>query len=134
MTGIVLVGFMGTGKTAVGNELANRFYQEGDAMKALDVYLTLASLDSAPEWQLPVWYQIGLVFEHLSQPAKAIEYYTNISGREKEVGASTSPSLKSLLEMARWRKDFLAWQLKAEAANVQFRAMMLGSLTTTNSL
>lgn len=103
-----------------GNEIANQFYQEGEHLKAMDIYLSLAALGSTPEWQLPVWYQLGLVFERLNQPAKAIEYYDNITRREKEV-KNAAPSLKVVIEMARWRKDFIAWRLKSETANLEFR-------------
>ena len=116
-----------------GNEIANQFYQEGEHLKALDIYLSLAALGSSPEWQLPVWYQIGLVFERLNQPAKAIEYYGNIGRREKELAADAAPSLKAMIEMARWRKDFIAWRLKAEKANLEFRAVVGDSATATAS-
>jgi tetratricopeptide (TPR) repeat protein len=111
-----------------GNAIANQFYQEGEPLKALDIYLHLAALDTAPQWQLPVWYQVGLVFERLGQPAKAIEYYTNITAREKEVNETFSSSLKEVIEMAKWRKDFLGWQLKTERASIDFRAVTLGSV------
>ena len=111
-----------------GNEIANQFYQEGDAMKALDVYVSLAALGSAPAWQMPVWYQIGLVFERLNQPAKAMEYYENIARREKEIAADAAPSLKAVVEMAKWRKDFLAWHGKAEAANLELRDRTQGMI------
>ena len=107
-----------------GNEIANQFYQEGEPMKALDVYLRLAELDSAPDWQLPVWYQLGLVFERLNQPAKALEYYGKIGLRQNELGTNAAPSLKSVVEMAKWRKDFLGWQQQAELANVQWQAVL----------
>ncbi len=110
-----------------GNELANRFYQEGDSMKALDIYLALAPLDSSPEWQFPVWYQIGLVFERMNQPTKAIEYYSNITDHEKEAAPIASPGLKALMDMAKWRKDFIAWQSKAEDANHHFQSAILGT-------
>jgi tetratricopeptide (TPR) repeat protein len=110
-----------------GNAIANQFYQEGEPLKALDIYLRLAALDTAPQWQLPVWYQVGLVFERLGQPAKAIEYYANIIAREKEVNGAASSSLKELIEMANWRKGFLGWQLKTERASIDFRAASLGS-------
>ena len=110
-----------------GNSIANQFYQEGEPLKALDIYLRLATLDTAPQWQLPVWYQVGLVFERLAQPAKAIEYYANIISREKEVSGAASSSLKELIEMANWRKEFLGWQLKTERASTDFRASSLGS-------
>ncbi len=111
-----------------GNEIANQFYQEGEPIKALDIYLRLAALSTSPEWQLPVWYQLGLVFERLNQPAKATEYYSHIAQREKEL-ANAGPGLKTLIEMARWRKDFIAWRLKSEQANEEFRAL-LGAAAT----
>jgi len=111
-----------------GNEIANQFYQEGESIKALDIYLRLAALSSSLEWQLPVWYQLGLVFERLNQPAKATEYYGNIAQREKEL-ADAGPGLKTLIEMARWRKDFIAWRLKSEKANLEFRTL-LGAAAT----
>jgi tetratricopeptide (TPR) repeat protein len=109
-----------------GNAIANQFYQEGDPLKALEIYERLAALDTTPQWQLPVWYQVGLVFERLGQPAKAIEYYGNIMAREKEVSGAASPSLKTVIEMANWRKDFLGWQIKAEQATLGLRAASFG--------
>jgi tetratricopeptide (TPR) repeat protein len=117
-----------------GNEIANRFYQEGDLMKALDIYLSLAALDASPEWQLPVWYQVGLVFERLDQPAKATEYYVKIGHRENEVAANAPPSLKAVLEMARWRKNFLAWQINAETAKLKFDAVVGASRTNASAV
>ncbi|HEY2952443.1 MAG TPA: tetratricopeptide repeat protein, partial [Verrucomicrobiae bacterium] len=51
-----------------GNEIANQMYNEGDYMNALEIYSVLASLNQKPGWQLPVWYQTGLVYEKLHQP------------------------------------------------------------------
>ena len=111
-----------------GNAIANQFYQEGDPLKALDIYLRLAELDTAPDWQLPVWYQVGLVYERLSQPGKAIEYYANIAAREKEISGVASPSLKTMVEMANWRKEFLGWQLKTERTSLELRGVSVGSV------
>lgn len=120
-----------------GNELANQFYQEGEPMKALDIYQRLAALDASPEWQIPVCYQLGLVFERLNQLAKAVESYENIGRREKELTASAAPSLKSIVEMARWRLDLLGWRLKSETTNREFHLVLGGQLpppaATTNS-
>lgn len=99
-----------------GNDIANQLYQEGDLPGALQVYQGLAQLDRSPQWQLPAWYQIGLIFERLRQPAKAAESFTQILAREKELDATASPALKTVVEMARWRKDYLGWQSRAEAA------------------
>lgn len=104
-----------------GNEIANQFYRQGDPMKALDIYITLANLDNSAEWQLPVWYQVGLVFERLNQTVKAVEYYGKIARREPELSADAPPSLKAVVEMAKWRADFLGWRLKAESASLQLR-------------
>ncbi len=99
-----------------GNDIANQLYQEGDLLGALQVSQGLAQLDRSPQWQLPAWYQIGLIFERLRQPAKAAESFTQILAREKDLDATASPALKTVVEMARWRKDYLGWQSRAEAA------------------
>ncbi len=98
-----------------GNDIGNQLYQEGDLLGALEVYQGLAQLDRSPQWQLPAWYQIGLIFERLKQPAKAVESFAKILDREKELAPAT-PALKTVIEMARWRKDYLGWQATAEAA------------------
>jgi tetratricopeptide (TPR) repeat protein len=109
-----------------GNELANRFYLEGDSMKALDIYLCLAPLDSSVDWQLPVWYQIALIFERLQQPAKAIEYLDKVAGREKELPAAAPASLRAVLEMAKWRKNLLTWQTNAERVSLELSRTVSG--------
>jgi tetratricopeptide (TPR) repeat protein len=102
----------------VGNEIGNELYQEGDYVKALQVYLALAQLDPAPAWQLPVRYQIGITYEKLLQPNLAAEAYRNILTNALPVsGTNTSPSLKAVVEMANWRLNFLQWNVRAEAFN-----------------
>ena len=100
-----------------GNEVANQLYREGDYLRALDIYVNLAQLDSAPAWQLPVKYQIGLTYERLMQPQKAVETYNDILKLEPELGTNATPSQKSVFEMARWRENFLGWQTRAETEN-----------------
>ncbi|MBI5800613.1 MAG: tetratricopeptide repeat protein [Verrucomicrobia bacterium] len=99
-----------------GNDIANQLYQEGDLLGALQVYQGLAQIDRSPQWQLPAWYQIGLIYERLKQPARAIESFDHILQRGTELDAAATPAVKTVLEMARWRKDFLQWQTRAEAA------------------
>lgn len=101
-----------------GNEIANQLYKEGDYLNALTIYQSLADLSKAAAWQVPVWYQMGLVYERLMQPVKAAEFYTRILEREKELDSNTRTlSLSAVLDMARWRKEQLQWQLKTEAVN-----------------
>jgi tetratricopeptide (TPR) repeat protein len=116
-----------------GNELANRFYLEGDSMKALDIYLCLASLDPSAEWQLPVWYQIALVFERLQQQAKAIDYLQKVVSREKEVPPNAPASLHAVLEMAKWRKNILSWQTNAELVSVELWRTLAAPLHTNTN-
>jgi tetratricopeptide (TPR) repeat protein len=98
-----------------GNEIANQLYTEGDFVDALEVYLSLAELDKSPVWQVPVWYQVGMVYEQLQQWQKATDTYTRILDRQKELNqTNTTPTLASLLEMAQWRKDYIAWIQKAK--------------------
>ena len=73
--------------------------------------------------------QIGLVFENLRQPPKAAEMYQKIVDRHNEAksagdaagdaAAGPTETLLTIVELARWRKEFLAWESKAQAANKQ---------------
>lgn len=112
-----------------GNSLANQLYQEGDYLNALEVYQTLASINTTAEWQFPVWYQIGLIYEKMHQPVKALETYGRIIGRKKELDSNTSPSLKTVLDMAQWRTEFIQWQGPAERSIPTNTAPLLPSTT-----
>ena len=102
----------------VGNEIGNELYQEGDYVKALQVYLALTQLDPAPAWQLPVRYQVGITYEKLLQPSMAIEAYRNILTNAAPLAATNlSPSLKAVVDMASWRLNFLQWHDRADAFN-----------------
>ena len=103
-----------------GNEIANQLYREGDYTKALDVYQSLARLDSAATWQIPVHYQIAMTYERLQQPQLATLTYSNIVSREIAVGTNATPGLKSVFDMARWRINFLDWQAHAENSTREF--------------
>ncbi len=99
----------------VGNEIGNQLYQEGDYVKALEVYLALAQLDPAPAWQLPVRYQVGLTYEKLLQPRLAIESYRNIlTNSVPDLGTNLTPNLQAVVDMATWRLNFLEWNERAE--------------------
>lgn len=101
-----------------GNEIANQLYQEGDYFNALQVYQSLASLNGSPDWQLPALYQVGLVYERLRQTQKATETYDQIIQQQSKLGTNRSnPSLMAVLDMAKWRKDFLVWQEKADESS-----------------
>lgn len=105
-----------------GNEIGNQLYKEGDYLNALEIYRNLSELNTNALWQIPVWYQMGLVYERLQQPEKAVETYGNILRREPEIAATDrTPSLDTVLDMARWRKDHLQWQLKAEKTTDNIR-------------
>ena len=104
-----------------GNEIANQLYKEGDYLNALEIYQNLAKINDAASWQIPVWYQMGMVYERLMQPTKAAALYSKIIGREKELDSTKRTlSLEAVLDMARWRKENLKWQLKTEAINAAF--------------
>ena len=106
-----------------GNEIANHFYKENDDLNALTIYLNLAKMSATPAWQLPALYQAGLVYERLRQPAKATETYNRITQRAPDVDPKASPALASVLDMARWRKDHLAWQDQADRRTAALRTL-----------
>ena len=99
-----------------GNEIANQFYREGDYVSALHIYDVLAAVNSTPEWQVPVWYQIGLVYEHLKQPEKASETYEKVLKRLASV-KEPNPSMTAVAEMAAWRKKNIDWEATARRTN-----------------
>jgi tetratricopeptide (TPR) repeat protein len=118
-----------------GNEIGNQLYREGDFASALAIYVALAELDPSPAWQLPVWYQIGITYERLEQPAKAAEYYVKIIERRNELGPEPAPTMRTILDMAQWRKDFLQWRQAAESSAKQLKPAELTALpVSTNSL
>jgi tetratricopeptide (TPR) repeat protein len=98
----------------VGNEIGNQLYQDGDYIRALEVYLALSKLDGAPAWQLPVRYQVGITYEKLLQPKLASVAYRAITNAAPALGTNLTPGLKSVVDMAQWRLDFLQWQEHAE--------------------
>jgi tetratricopeptide (TPR) repeat protein len=117
-----------------GNEIANQFYKEGDYIHSLQIYLSLADLDKSVEWQLPIQYQTGLVYEQLLQWPRAKDTYQGMLDRRNELTESNStPSLLALMDMARWRKDYLAWLEGAHAADDAFRHNALPPVTPAPS-
>jgi hypothetical protein len=78
---------------------------------------------------LPVKYQIGLTYERLQQPQKAMDTYNEIIQLEPVLGTNATPGQKAVLDMARWRTGFLGWQSKAETANL---SLALSSATRVN--
>ena len=105
-----------------GNEIANQLYKQGDYANALEIYLSLADLDTSPVWQAPVWYQAAMAYEQLQQWQKAADTYTRILGRQKELTpAANTAALASLFEMAQWRKDYIAWMQKAKFNDLALR-------------
>ena len=97
----------------MGNELANEFYEQGDFRSALTIYQSLAKYNATPDWRWPAIHQIGLCFERLGLPEKAIMAYQEILNPENadnSEGEVLNPSMQSLRDMAKWRLEHLNWQ------------------------
>jgi len=117
-----------------GNEIANQLYKEADYLDALQIYQSLAALDTTPAWQAPALYQVGLVYEQLQQWQRASDTYSQITARRTELtGTNAPPSLSSLCEMAQWRKDYIAWLQKARGAELEFQHSNLYKPPSTNT-
>jgi tetratricopeptide (TPR) repeat protein len=117
----------------VGNEIANQLYHEGDYLDALQIYHDLTQLDASADWQVPVQYQVGVTYEKLAQPEKAVETYNAILARETEVGTNATSALQAVFDMAQWRLKFVQWQTNAE--NVDHAIVVSGNpppVLTTN--
>ena len=108
-------------KKKAGNEFANTYYQEGDALSALTIYQGIARLSDEPEWQWPVLYQMGLCFERLRYGDRAADTYKYLMAEAKKPGREEDKLpeiLRTILEMARWRSSHLTWSNGA-AVNLQ---------------
>ena len=108
-------------KKKAGNEFANSYYQQGDALSALTIYQHIARLSEEPEWQWPVLYQMGLCFERLHYGDRAADAYRFLIDEAKKPGhedGKLPEILRTILEMARWRAGHLTWSNTA-AVNLQ---------------
>jgi TolA-binding protein len=95
-----------------GNQLANQFFQNGDALNALAIYNCLAALSPDPAWRLPILYQTGLCYERLYQVDRAQAVYQEIIDAAKPVDGKAAPAAEvtELSGMAQWRQAHLQWQ------------------------
>jgi tetratricopeptide (TPR) repeat protein len=118
----------------VGNEIANQLYHEGDYINSLQIYQNLAQLDPSPDWQVPVEYQLGITYEKLAQPEKAVETYNGILARETQDATNASSTLQAVFGMARWRLKFVQWQTNAEAADHALMQTLAPPLAVTTNL
>lgn len=96
-------------KKRAGNQIANSLYKDGDFHNALRLYQGITKLDSTPDWQWEVIYQIGLCFERLSLYDKAKEAYGWIVKGEADGEPVPKEEItqrsKELQEMAQWRLE-----------------------------
>jgi tetratricopeptide (TPR) repeat protein len=100
-----------------GNEIANQLYLQGDYVNALEIYQRLAELGQSPAWKWQALYQVGLTYERLQQPQKAIETYDRILlALNEETNSPIQAGVQTVLDMAKWRKEYLAWLSQAEQA------------------
>jgi tetratricopeptide (TPR) repeat protein len=118
----------------VGNEIANQLYREGDYINALLIYESLAQLDTSAEWQVPVNYQMGVTYEKLAQPQKAVDTYNAILARVNGDDTNTSSALQAVYSMASWRLKFVQWQTNAEAIDHSIMRSMAPPLDLTTNL
>ena len=98
------------------NQLAKEFYKQGDYLGTLKIYQTMVTLKDSPEWQWPVIYQMGLCFERLQMPPKAITAYEMILTGDswKDVDYEMTETMSYLKEMSQWRLDNLNWLIDAD--------------------
>ncbi|MBI1842715.1 MAG: tetratricopeptide repeat protein [Verrucomicrobia bacterium] len=113
-----------------GNEIGNQLYQEGDYVNALTVYEGLLPLDRSLDWQGPLLYQVGLIYEKLAQPPKASLAYSNLVLLAQEAAAPVSAGLRSLVDMAKWRLDQVQWESRAQRTNAFFATTVPPAKTT----
>lgn len=113
-----------------GNEVANYLYVQGDIAHSLEIYLRMAELSTAPQWQIPALYQAAVAYERLEQADKATEIYTRIeeAGKNSKAG-DQSEVLRLISDMARWRKEQIGWRRQAYSQLQNFRLAAGGSVS-----
>ena len=106
-----------------GNQVANEFYKQGDFVNAITIYQSLAKVSKEPDWQWPAIYQMGICFERLRLPERAVEAYQYILDEFKKVGepAKLPANLTALNEMAQWHIEHLKWQ---ENTDLQLQSLL----------
>jgi tetratricopeptide (TPR) repeat protein len=116
-----------------GNQIGNEFYKDGDYLNALEIYNRMVAVNTNAAWQVPVLYQTGLIYERLQQPALALERFEKVIDREKDIAASSDvATLSTVLAMAKWRKQNMGWQNRAEVAIQALKLPPLGPVPPTN--
>ena len=94
-------------KKKTGNYLANKFYEDGDYFRALEVYQALANIDDEPSWEIPLRYQVGLCYERLGNVGEARRIYEELE--ETPAEQATSKNVKLVIDMAKQRANFVGW-------------------------
>jgi tetratricopeptide (TPR) repeat protein len=103
-------------KQKAGNRLANRYYTQGDYTVALRIYQGLVGLSEAPEWRLPVIYQMSLCFEKLGMYDRAKESFTYLIEDLEAIGpGEQNRLLKQLKNNAVWRLKVVEWKERTES-------------------
>lgn len=94
-----------------GNQLANEFYEQGDAATALVIYQCLYDLGGPADWRIPSLYQIGLCQERLRQTGLARKTYQSILDtlRAPSGDGGKTAGLADVAAMAEWRLRHLDW-------------------------
>lgn len=97
------------------NDIANDFYNHNNYNDALQIYQLLVPINSTPEWQLPIVYQIGMCFERMEQFALAGKAYKFVVDTRIDARGTPDPSLSALKEMAKWRLHGVEWSEQTRA-------------------
>ena len=99
-------------KKKTGNYLANKFFEDAEYFNAYRVYSAMRKVDSSPNWQVPVLYQIALCQEKLGNFVQATETYMSIEEfvntvKEAREDLASSEYLNFVFGMAKWRREQL---------------------------
>jgi tetratricopeptide (TPR) repeat protein len=102
-------------KLRVGLEVASQMVQSGDYVDSLRVYEALRDFAVEAEDEVTIQYQMGLVYERLHQPARAMVTYEKI---QKQLSKRTDPRAESssslIADMTGWRIGMLDWFRKKQ--------------------
>ena len=120
-------------KLRIGLEIASQMIQSGEYFESLDVYKALLEFTEHSDDEVTVRYQMGLVYERLHQPERAMSAYERIQKQLENRPDMRAESPSTLVaDMAGWRIGMLDWFRKKQLVLERMKEDNLSRSGTSN--